>query len=514
VVRVPAAVDPAERGDRDGDVAAVARGGLANLVGAVVSAGTNFGLVLVVARWDDRYAAGVFFGVTSLFLVLEVLLRLGSDVGSIYFLARWRALRQTDRIRPGIRIALVPVAVACVLVAVALVIAAPQLDGLVGDQQHSTVGLLRLLAVLLPIAATYDVAIGATRGLGAMRPTVLIEKIVRPVLQFGLVLLVLALGWHGALGAAWGLPYVAAALAGWWSLRTLVRAAAPHVAAATADVRSSAREYWKFTLPRAVAGAAQIILQRLDIVLVAAMRGAGEAAIYTAATRFLVVGQFISQAIAAPVQPRLAAALAEGDATRARELYRVSTCWIVLISWPVFGSVAIFAPVYLRVFGSGYRTGTEVVIILCASMLVAAAVGLVDAVVIMAGRTSWNLGTTVAAMVLNVAVDVALIPHLGIVGAAIGWCVAILAANVVPLLLAWRGLGLHPFGPNVLWACVLTAVCFGVLPLLGRAVSLPGAAIGFAVGFVAFAAALRRWRREFELTALLHRRAFVRGAGA
>jgi O-antigen/teichoic acid export membrane protein len=513
-VRVPAAVDPAERNNRDAnrDVAAVGRGGLANLVGAVVSAVVNFGLVLVIARWDDPYEAGVFFGVTSLFLVLETVLRLGSDVGAVYFLARWRALREHARIRHGVRVALVPVAIASAVVTAVLLVVAPQLDGLIGDERHTAIGLLRLLAVILPIAATYDVAIGATRGLGAMRPTVLIEKIARPLLQFALVVVVLAVGWHGALGAAWGLPYVAAALAGWWSLRRLVRAAAPAATRAAERARSTFREYWRFTLPRAVAGAAQIILQRLDIVLVAAMRGAAEAAIYTAATRFLVVGQFVSQAIAAPVQPRLSAALAEHDSARAGALYRVSTCWIVLISWPLFATVGVFAPVYLRLFGHHYKTGLTVVVILAASMLVATAVGVVDAVVIMAGRTSWNLGTTLAAMIINVLLDVLLIPHLGIVGAAIGWCAAIVASNVVPLLLAWRGLGLHPFGRSTLAACALAGVCFVALPAIGRAISLPAAGIGLAAGTVLFLLAAYRWRAEFELTALAQLRRRPRAA--
>lgn len=514
---MPAAVDPAERNNRGAgtDVAAIARGGLANLVGAVVSAVVNFGLVLVIARWEDPYQAGVFFGVTSLFLVLETVLRLGSDVGSVYFLARWRALREHARIRSGVRVALAPVAVASAVVMVVLLVLAPQVDHLLGDERHTAIGLLRLLAVILPIAATYDVTIGATRGFGVMRPTVLIEKIARPVLQFALVVLVLAIGWHSALGAAWALPYVAAALAAWWSLRNLVRAAAPVAAHVTERAQSTFREYWRFTLPRAIAGAAQIVLQRLDIVLVAAMRGAGEAAIYTAATRFLVVGQFISQAIAAPVQPRLSAALAEHDTARARELYRVSTCWIVLISWPIFATVGVFAPVYLRLFGHHYSTGLTVVVILAASMLVAAAVGVVDAVVIMAGRTSWNLGTTLAAMILNVVIDVLLIPHYGIVGAAIGWCVAIVAANVVPLLLAWRGLGLHPFGGSLLGACALSTVCFVALPAAGRVISLPAAGVGLCVGVVLFVAAAYRWRDEFDLTELvrLRRRAKPAAAG-
>ena len=83
------------RGERD--LAGVARGGAANLLGAVVSAGANFAIALVIARAVAPPVAGRFFTVTSLFLILETLGRLGADLGLVYFIARWRELGQRER---------------------------------------------------------------------------------------------------------------------------------------------------------------------------------------------------------------------------------------------------------------------------------------------------------------------------------------------------------------------------------------------------------------------------------
>ena len=58
--------------------------------------------------------------------------------------------------------------------------------------------------------------------------------------------------------------------------------------------------FWRFTGPRALATLAQITIQRIDIVLVAIILGPAEAAIYTAATRFLVAGQFGNAAVTRP----------------------------------------------------------------------------------------------------------------------------------------------------------------------------------------------------------------------
>lgn len=492
------------------DVAAVARGGLASLVGAAVSAVANFLFVVLVARYLQPSAAGAFFGVTSLFLILETVARLGTDVGAVYFVARWRALGRPERIRPGLRAAAVPVLGLGVVVAVALAVLAPWLSDLVGDGSATTIAQVRLLGVLIPIAVSYDLLLGATRGFGRMRATVVLEKLTRPVLQVALVAIVLVAGLRAWLGAAWGAPYAVVAIAAAVALRRLV-ARLPARAAAVRDV---AREFWSFTLPRAIASVAQIVLQRLDIVLVAALRGPADAAIYTAASRFLVLGQFVSQSIAAPVQPRLSAALAAGDIARARALYRVSTTWTVLISWPIFAVAAVFAPTYLSLFGARYTSHAAVVVVvlLAASMLIAAAVGIVDSVIVMAGRTSWNLATTLLALVVNVVLDVVLIPPYGIVGAAVGWCAAIVAANVVPLVVSWRGLGLHPFRAALLRAGVLSAAAFALLPLLGRLIAgTPGAVLGVLLGGVGYAVAVWCWREMFDLAGLRRRSPVVSG---
>jgi O-antigen/teichoic acid export membrane protein len=500
--------------DGAGSLSTVARGSFVNLVGAAVSAAANFGLVFVVAHGLSVTSAGVFFSATSLFLVVESLGRLGADTGLVYFIARWRAQQHDRRIRAGLRYATGPVVGLCGVLAAAGVFLAPQTARLLDDSSGWTVGLLRLLAIVLPIAAAYDLALGASRGFGWMGPTVLVEKIGRSVLQLCLVAVVLACGWTSALGYAWTLPYVGGLLVVSWLLAARLRMCGAR-GAAEADLRPVRREFWAFTLPRAIAGVAQVVLQRLDIVLVAAMRGPRDAAIYTAATRFLVVGQFINQALTAPIQPHLSAAFAGRDDQRARELYEMSTAWLVLASWPLFGIAAALAPEYVNLFGHGYHSGALVVVILSAAMFVASGVGLVDTVIIMAGRTAWNLQTTLLALVVNVGLDLALIPHFGIVGAAFGWFGSIMAANVVPLLIAWRRLSLHPFGGTTNRALSLCGVSWIALPLgffllSGR--SEVGAGMGLVAGAVLYAAGLWRWRSAFHLRELMRRRPAASGA--
>src|SRR5439155_36056 len=158
------------------------------------------------------------------------------------------------------------------------------------------------------------------------------------------------------------------------------------------------------------------------------------------------------------------------DRAGAQALYRGATAWLVLLTWPLYLLVAAYAPVYLGLFGPGYRTaGAPVVLVLAAAMLLATGCGMVDMVLAMAGRTSWNLGNVLLALAVTLAVDLPLVPRLGALGAAIGLAAAVCVNNLVPLAQIGTALRLHPFGRATLAAAGLAVVCFGVPGLLVRA---------------------------------------------
>jgi O-antigen/teichoic acid export membrane protein len=335
------------------------------------------------------------------------------------------------------------------------------------------------------------------------------------------VLGAVAAGSAALLAPLWALPYVpAAVVACLWlrrvhrreRLRLLKRPAAPetvktrsHNASARDSVSANARSFWRFTAPRSVAAVTQIIIQRLDVVLVAIMRGPVEAAIYTAATRFLVVGQFGNAAISMAAQPQFTHLFAARDRRGANAIYQVTTGWLILLNWPLYLLACIYGPAVLAVFGHSYRAGSTVMVILGLAMLAATACGQVDMVLITTGRSSWSLANGLLGVTVNVAIDLALIPRYGITGAAIGWAAAIAVTNLVPLAQVAAVIRVHPFGSGSVCACLLATLSFGVIPLALRAAVGTGAiASGLAImtGCAVMAAGLWRFRGVLQLAVI------------
>ncbi len=455
------------------EMGGVARGSSANLVGIAVLALSTMVLTIAVSRTFSQEAAGVFFSTTAVFVLATVVGQLGSGTGLVYFLSRSRGDGTAYLAREYVRCARGPVMLTALVMALALYIFAPELSGVINQKNtEQSTQYLRVLAFFIPFAGLENITLAATRGLGTMRANVIVEQLGRPVLQLLLVLLALAFTGANGLALAWAVGYAPAALAAlwWWrrsSARALSRATAPEGGEAP-DRRQLRRQFWRFTGPRALASVAQSAMQRLDIILVGALAGASAAAIYTAATRFLVIGQMGTRAISLAVQPRLGEALGRSDFASAKFFYHIATAWLMIITWPMFMVFIVFGDRLLTVFGTGYRDGEAVLLVLALAMLVATGCGMVDMVLNMAGKTSWNLINVLLSMGVQLGLDVLLIPRLGILGAAIGWAVAIVLSNLIPLVQISHHLGLHPFGRATLWASLVPLGCFGALPALGR----------------------------------------------
>ncbi|GAA3094104.1 lipopolysaccharide biosynthesis protein [Streptosporangium carneum] len=466
----------------------VARDGLAGLAGAGAGAGAQFLMVVLVTRETGKQTAGVFFGATALCLTVAGILRMDVGNGLIHVIARAGAsgracahdrtpahvhvrhracasahvhahahahardcacacacardcacacARATPcahaRVRGYMRAALTPVAALSLTVGAVVVTCVPD-------------PVFRVLGAALPVVVCAEVMVAATRGFGAMSPTVLLEGVLLPTAQLVLVTLAVLAGGGSVpvLAAAWALPHLAVlALAALWLRGRLPR---------TPYVSGTAGDLWRHTWPRSAAAAVQAVFQRLDIMIVAMLAGPAEAAVYTAATRFKVVGQLANRGLAQAAQPRLVAALAARDLPRARELYQSATVWLVLLTWPVWLGYAVFAPWLLGLFGGGYASGTPVALVLAATMMLACACGMVDVVLTAAGHTGSSLANLVAAVAVTVALGAWLIPSWGALGAALGWAGGTLVKNLLPLWQIHRRYGLRPFGSHSLTA--------------------------------------------------------------
>lgn len=217
-----------------------------------------------------------------------------------------------------------------------------------------------------------------------------------------------------------GLVAFAAALA---AVNTLTTALLATVALRTRSVGFMGMRRHSGELLRvgAVLGLGQLLTfayGRVDQVLVLHYNDERQAGLYGAAYQLLDRAQFLPAVVLTTLLPLLAAAHAV-DRERLKRMVVRGFELLALVSLPVFAfSLAAAEPFVVLLFGAEFRDSARVLPILMAAFVLTAFGYLLGNLALVLGTQGRFVGIAVAALVLNVAANVALLPQFGFVAAA------------------------------------------------------------------------------------------------
>ncbi|BCJ63719.1 oligosaccharide flippase family protein [Polymorphospora rubra] len=468
--------DAADSGDRH--IRGIARGGSLNLVGALLSQGAVFLIMLLLARSLGMTEVGRYAQGYAMLSLLGLLSLSGFRAGLTRFVAVHLADDDPATIRGTIRLGLGISAVSSTVIAVGLAATAPWLAGLLNDPELTTP--LRLVALTLPALTICEAALAATRGWRTQRPYTLIGQIYEPGARLALTALALVLG-GGVIGAFWalvGAAWSAAALAV-LALVRMLRKVAP------AEPAYRPRQLFSFSTVSWVSSLSSTGLIWVDTLLLGFF-GSDEIGVYNVATRLVTVAIFVLAPINAAFGPYIAYLYHQGRFDDVRRSYGAVTGWIVRLSLPAFVALLVFPTDLLRIFGGDFTTGAAVTMILAAGQLVNAATGPCGTLLNMSGRVAVNMYDNLAALVLNIGLNIWLIPAYGIVGAASAWAASLAAVNIARVIQVRGLIQALPFTTGM-----AKGLAAGVAALLAGLVVrwlLPGGPFQLAVGLAAVVA--------------------------
>jgi O-antigen/teichoic acid export membrane protein len=253
-------------------------------------------------------------------------------------------------------------------------------------------------------------------------------------------------GRAGFLGAALGLagagirrpdPYLAAAVAGTAVSAVLrLRLAGPLLASPLRFAAGRLRSLLREAAPTATAGILMAGYLHADALVVRGLRGAREAALYNAPYRLFVLGAGLAGMVMVSAAPVLSARWIEDRAGFRRGVARLLGLG-VLVAAPVAAIVAWQArPLLGALFGLGYEEAAGTLALLAVAAAAAAAGTVATSALICADRAIWTARLAGVALVVNVGLDLALVPSMGGRGAAVATLVtealvAVLAVGVL-----------------------------------------------------------------------------------
>jgi O-antigen/teichoic acid export membrane protein len=437
----------------------IARNTAFALVAQAISAALTAGLTIFLVRALSPHAYGVF----ALALAVGALVLQPSDFGISQSAARFIAERRTERgavaaiLADALRLKLVAgIAVAGALIALAHPIANAY------DEPDLT---WPLRAVAIAVFAQGLMTFWATAFISLRRVSLNLRVVASESATETATSVALVLAAGGATAAALGrtIGYVCGALVALFLVLRLIGAGA---------LRAFGRAKGHLRPIAGYAGALLIIdgaitaFAQVDALVIGAVLSATSVAIFQAPYRLVSALAYPGLALATGVAPRLSFA---GDGPDVGAL-RASLRFLIVFQTALVVPILVWAnPAADLVLGSSYADSAHVLRALAPYVFAAGFAPILTLGVNYLGEARRRVPIAISAVLLNLGIDVLLIPRIGVVGGAVGTDVAFVLYVAAHLWIADRlvGVGLGALAPTLARSALAGAAAAGVLALIG-----------------------------------------------
>lgn len=430
--------------DSDSVIRTLVKGGGILFVGFVLELSLSFGAKLLMARLLEKTS----YGSVSLGIVLaanaSTILLFGLNTGIARYLPRVdEQTKERGLIATGF-LSTVPAAVG--VAAVTYFLSDP-IATIVFDDP-SIASELAIFALAIPFAVVMKLGIGVIQGKKLAFPKVLVRQITQPVSRF--VFITLAL-WFGlaSVGVSWA--YVASyAVAALLAIYFVVRYVS---LPGTGPSTSMRKELFSFSAPLAVSSVTMLVFSGIgiDTLMLAYFSSTEAVANYNVVFPLANVLTLVFTSFTFLFMPVLSELHAENRGDELHRLYTVVTKWIFLGTLPLFLLFILFPNEAIGyTFGARYAEAGTALAILALGFFSHTLVGPNESTLKSIGATRHVMYDNVTAAVVNVVVNLLLVPTYGIIGAAAGTTVAYIVLNALYSYHVFTLTDVHPFSTAML----------------------------------------------------------------
>ena len=207
-----------------------------------------------------------------------------------------------------------------------------------------------------------------------------------------------------------------------------------------------AGQWWRSAMPMVLMGSMFMVNANADILMLGSLVGPEAAGMYKAVTRGAELVTFGLMLVNTPLGPLLARLHAAKDRARMQRVLKLSVLAAFAPAAVVAAALILAGDWYLKLFGSEFQNpqAAASLAILSIGQLINVASGSVGLLLIMMQAERYVARVLTLSTALNILLNAALIPPLGLIGAAIATAVSTILWNLLLVVLVVRRFGLDP----------------------------------------------------------------------
>ena len=442
---------------KDDNLSVGAKGGAVAFILKISATGLGFLNQIVLARILGAEGIGEVLLALSIVKVAALIAKFGMEETMMRFVPLYIVRKDYARLKGTIYFGLK----FCLLLSIFLGFLIWFFSGFISRDVFHSEGLLKLLpfiAVALPANVFYEVTGGILKGYKDTFRALLPQFFVSPFLRLVIFLLLSIRG---------GTPLyaVAAFLSGeiismFLSIIFLYKKAGR---IRTAERKSEYKKTLKVAFTMISAGVSVFLFTNTDLWILGMFVSTEAVGIYGVTAKLVTLVVFSLGALSTIIPPLISSMYTSGNLNELRRVVRESSRWILSTAVPVILVLILEGNFILKYFfGEKFTAGYAALLILAAGQLINAGCGLVGYLLQMTGGHKKYMKIAMFWGVVNVILNIILVPRMGIIGAAPSTAFCLAMVNIVAMVEVYRKFRVLTLAERLKFDIIFAAVVGGL----------------------------------------------------
>ncbi|HET9223367.1 MAG TPA: polysaccharide biosynthesis C-terminal domain-containing protein, partial [Roseiflexaceae bacterium] len=205
-------------------------------------------------------------------------------------------------------------------------------------------------------------------------------------------------------------------------------------------------EVFAFTIPLLTSDLVYILMNSSDAILIEHFRSTAEVAAFRAVQPAAGLNQLVMTSFQLMFTPVAARLFARQDREGINNLYWQTAIWMSVIAFPIFAmTFSLAQPLTVMLYTESYADSAIILALLSFGYYFSTALGFNGLTLKVYGKVRYIVVVNMLAALVNVGINLLLIPRYGALGAAVGTCGTMVAHNILKQLGLLFGTGINLF---------------------------------------------------------------------
>ncbi len=414
---------------------------------------------IILARLVGVSYLGMYSLGTSITTLASVLAKAGMDVGLMRSISGKDLGLERNQLRQDIYSSLKIGILFSLLVMIILICSSGWLVENVFRASSLLRNVLIVNAVAIPFITLNMISIHATQGFQLLKYKIFIEYILNPtILLLSVILIYYTLSAELVIILPLIVASIICSIFSSMILKKIINVDIFKTWKAKMDT-----EILLFSLPIMFTVILGTMLHWLDIIMLGYFTNTETVGLYHPIIRTAGMQNTILIAFSGIFAPMFSKYFAQSDRQKMQHIYRIVTRWILTMIVPIFIFILLFSKKIMLLFGAEFLPVADVLILLTVGTSIFALFGISGSILVVSGYQKLNLVNTLLATILNIILNIVLIPKYGLAGAAWATVISLTFIAILRLIETQLILRINPFYYKDIKSIIAGLITFGIM---------------------------------------------------